>query len=90
MFTDMLQDPLFHEGRRGAVESAIRAAFSVPVIDADRIVASLACHLKPHAPAPIDIERNEVFAKLIAIFLHGRQGIPINAPFFASVMESVA
>ena len=39
--TDMLSDPLFAEGRNGAVSSPIRAAFSVPVLDGDTAIASL-------------------------------------------------
>ena len=70
--SDMLQDPLFADGRVGAANSAIRAAFSVPVIVADRAVASLACHFTaPHTPSVIDIERNEHVARLIAITIGG-------------------
>lgn len=82
--TDMLTDPLFAEGRDGAVDSPIRAAFSVPVLDEENAVGSLACHFTaPHSPATIDIERNEVFAKLIAISLRGRE-TPLDQPFFSS------
>ena len=81
--SDMLTDPLFAEGRRGAVASAVRAAFSVLVLNGDRAIASLACHyMEPHAPSAIDIERNEVFAKLISIALRGREGTPIPEPYF--------
>jgi len=72
--TDMLKDPLFSEGRDGAKASMIRAAFSVPVLDGDQAIASLACHYtSPYDPSKLDIERNEVFAKLIAISLKGRE-----------------
>ena len=82
--SDMLTDPLFAEGRNGALASPIRAAFSVPVISGDEAIASLACHyMAPHTPSAIDIERNEVFAKLISIALHGRQRTPVPEPYFA-------
>jgi GAF domain-containing protein len=65
---DMLQDPLFAEGRNGAENTLIRAGFSVPVFDGEKVIASLACHYTaPHTPSRLDIERNEHFARLIAI-----------------------
>lgn len=68
--SDMLSDPLFAEGRAGALASPIRAAFSVPVMDGDTVIASLACHfVHPHTPSAVDIERNEAFANLFAISL---------------------
>jgi len=71
--TDMLEDPLFADGREGAVRSPIRAAFSVPVMDGDTAIASLACHYaEAHTPSQLDIERNQFFARLIAISLRGR------------------
>ena len=65
---DMLSDPLFKDGLKGAINSPIRAAFSVPVITAKGdAVGSLACHFhEPHAPTPNEISRNEAFATLIA------------------------
>src|SRR5215468_3047340 len=79
---DMLTDPRFADGRNGAVAGAVRAAFSVPVLNGDRAIASLACHyMEPHSPSAIDIERNEVFAKLIRIALRGREGTPIPEPY---------
>jgi GAF domain-containing protein len=76
--TDMLTDPLFAEGREGAAKSVIRAAFSVPVFDSGNAIASLACHYTiPHIPTALDIERNEHFAKLIAITL--KDAVPSNA-----------
>jgi GAF domain-containing protein len=73
---DMLEDPLFAEGRDGAANSPIRAAFSVPVFDGDTVIASLACHFTaPHTPSMLDVERNEHFARLIAITIKGRGGI---------------
>lgn len=72
--TDMLTDPLFAEGRDGAAASPIRAAFSVPVLEGDAAIASLACHYATaHTPTRVDVERNEVFARLIAIALKGRE-----------------
>jgi len=81
--TDMLQDPLFAEGRNGAANSLIRAAFSVPVLDGDRAIASLACHYTaPHTPTALDIERNQHFARLIAITLKGGGPISLEKPLF--------
>jgi len=69
--TDMLTDPLFASGREAAVKSGIRAAFSVPVIEAQgKVLGSLACHYrKPFSPSAYEIERNHVFATLIAFAL---------------------
>jgi len=81
---DMLTDPLFAEGRNGAMATFIRAAFSVPVLDGDNAIASLACHYTaPHGPSPLDIERNEVIAKLIAISLRGKTPVFFSKPLFA-------
>lgn len=80
---EMLNDPLFAEGREGAVASPIRAAFSVPVLDGDTAIASLACHFDtPHTPSHLDIERNQVFARLIAITLHGAELSSHPTPVF--------
>ena len=82
--TDMLQDPLFAEGRDGARKSLIRAAFSVPVFDEDKVIASLACHFtSPHTPTTVDIERNEHFAKLIAITMKGSEPYTFEKWVFA-------
>ena len=87
--TDMLSDPLFAEGRNGAVSSPIRAAFSVPVLDGDTAIASLACHFNsPHTPSQLDIERNQVFAKLIAITLHSIPPASITTPVFVPRFEA--
>jgi GAF domain-containing protein len=83
---DMLKDPLFAAGREGAVQSPIRAAFSVPVFEADgdKVLGSLACHFTaPHAPSSLDIQRNEHFARLIAITLQSRGFVTANRPIFA-------
>lgn len=87
---DMLTDPLFAEGRAGALASPIRAGFSVPVMDGDVAIAALACHFThPHTPSEIDIERNEVFARLFAISLRAR--LPItDEPYYANPVESLA
>lgn len=83
--SDMLSDPLFADGRAGALASPIRAAFSVPVMDGDTAIASLACHFtRPHSPTDLDIERNEVFANLFAISLRTRRP-SFGEPYF---MES--
>jgi GAF domain-containing protein len=72
--TDMLEDSLFAEGRNGAMNSLIRAAFSVPVFEDEDVIASLACHYTvPHTPTALDIERNQHFAKIIAITIKGRK-----------------
>ena len=73
--SDMLTDPLFADGCAGALSSNVRAAFSVPVIDGQTVVGSLACHYRePHQPRNVDIERNENFAKLIAMALSELRG----------------
>lgn len=86
--TDMLTDPLFSDGRQGAIASPIRAAFSVPVMDGDKVLGSLACHyVSPHSPSRLDIERNEVVARLIGISLRGRDSSSVE-PFFSWAFES--
>ncbi len=76
--SDMLTDPLFADARGAAENSDIRAAFSVPVIDAaDNCVGSLACHYnRPYTPSNYDLERNRVFATLIA-FAIAKYGEPL-------------
>lgn len=87
---DMLQDPLFAEGRDGASNSLIRAAFSVPVFQDDKVIASLACHYTAaHVPSAVDIDRNEHFARLIAITLKGRGTAPPQAPIFAGPSDNL-
>jgi GAF domain-containing protein len=77
--SDMLSDPLFADGCAGALRSNVRAAFSVPVIDGQNVVGSLACHYRePHEPRNVDIERNENFAKLIAMALRELRG-PVSS-----------
>lgn len=69
--SDMLTDPLFASARDASVKSGIRAAFSVPVIEASgKVLGSLACHYsEPFTPNAYEIERNHVFATLIAFAL---------------------
>ena len=82
--TDMLADPLFADGRDGASNSLIRAAFSVPVFQDDAVIASLACHFTaPHVPTAVDIDRNEHFVRLIAIILRARGLALPRAPICA-------
>ena len=66
--SDMLSDPLFASAKEAALVSPIRAGFSVPVIaDNDKCIGSLACHYhEPRTPTPADIERNEIWATMIA------------------------
>src|SRR6185503_7230808 len=88
--TDMLEDPLFAEGRNGACKSPIRAAFSVPVFQGDEVIASLACHyIDSHIPSSVDIDRNEHFARLIAITLKGRGVAAPKVPIFAGPLDGL-
>ena len=77
--SDMLTDPLFAEARQAALDSGIRAGFSVPVLSADgEALGSLASHFRePYTPSPYAIERNRLFATLIsfAIARHQQAGI---------------
>jgi len=91
--TDMLTDPLFAEGRDGASASPIRAAFSVPVLQGDAAIGSLACHFaSAHTPTRVDVERNEVFARLIAIALKGLEPPGLAEPIcsWRAPMEAVS
>lgn len=69
--TDMLSDPLFASAREASARTGIRSAFSVPVIQANgKVLGSLACHYrKPYTPTAYEIERNHLFATLIAFAL---------------------
>lgn len=66
--TDMLSDPLFASARQAAVESPIRAAFSVPIIDDEgACIGSLACHYcEGYSPSDEAIAANVQWAALIA------------------------
>ena len=84
--SDMLTDPLFADGRQGAADSFIRAGFSVPVFDpdSDEVLAALACHyIAPYTPSALDIERNQHFARLIAITLKSRGLVTSKSPRFS-------
>ena len=61
---DIRNDPEY----KAAWKTPVRGCFSVPVIGyGGRIHGSLACHFtKVHSPSPYDIERNQLFAQLIA------------------------
>ena len=79
--SDMQTDPLFATAKGASDSSGIRAAFSVPVIDAaDNCLASLACHYrKPFQPTAYEIERNRVFATLIAFTIaQSKAGQPFS------------
>jgi hypothetical protein len=79
----MLSDPLFAEGREGALASPIRAAFSVPVMDGQTAIASLACHFtQSHSPSDVDIDRNQAFARLFAIALRPCLPLSFVHPYF--------
>ena len=66
--SDMLTDPLFAEAREASVKTGIQSAFSVPVLTADgEPLGSLSSHFyKKYTPSQYMIERNRLFATLIA------------------------
>ena len=66
--SDMLTDPLFAAGRQAAVESPMRAAFSIPVITEDgRCLGSLACHYDHvYEASESDVSANRTWADMIA------------------------
>ena len=86
--SDMLTDPLFSDGKSAAEGSGIRAAFSVPVIDAaGNCIGSLACHYtRPYTPSSYDLERNRVFATLIAFTIAKYGGYPAEAHLAANTL----
>lgn len=89
--SDMLTDPLFADGCAGALASNIRAAFSVPVVDGQTVLGALACHYQvPHTPRNVDIERNENFAKLIAMSLRELRGFDSLSPSSFKQNDQVA
>lgn len=65
---DMLADPKFAPYKELAERTGVRAGFSVPVIDSDgECFAALGSHFdKPFRPTAYHIERNKIFATLIA------------------------
>ena len=65
--SNMLTDPDWTHMRDEIVKTPIRAGFSVPVMDGEDCIASLACHFPvPHQPSAHAIQRNVTFATLIA------------------------
>ena len=68
---DMWTDPLFSDCKEAAKASGMRSAFSVPVLDVNgRALGSLASHFSDvFSPTQYDLERQSVFAKLIAYAL---------------------
>jgi GAF domain-containing protein len=93
--SDMLADPLFADGLGGALNSNVRAAFSVPVMEGMKVVGSLACHYQvSYSPKNVDIERNENFAKLIAMALRELReqpgGVDLSRPSFCNLNNQVA
>jgi hypothetical protein len=78
--SDMLSDPLFSSARNAAMETSVRAAFSVPVIcDDGKCIGSLACHYKrPYTPTKENIDLNRTWAKLIAHTLCQYQGTQLS------------
>ena len=68
---DMWSDPLFSAARQGAMDAGIRAAFSVPVLDFEgKCLGALASHFRSvFRPTNYDLERQSLFAKLIAFAL---------------------
>lgn len=69
--SDMWTDPLFVDCREAALAAGLRSAFSVPVLDANGFCkGALASHFREtYAPTPYDLERQSLFAKLIAFAL---------------------
>ena len=69
--SDMWTDPLFVDCREAAMAAGLRSAFSVPVLDAKgNCKGSLASHFREsYIPTPYDLERQSLFAKLIAFAL---------------------
>ncbi len=65
---DMWTDPLFSDCREAAQKSGMRSGFSVPVLAASgECIGTLGCQFREqHCPTTFDIERNRLFAQLIA------------------------
>jgi GAF domain-containing protein len=72
---DMWTDPLFEQASEGAKKAGIRAGFSVPVLDFDgNCLGALASHFRAtFRPTAYDLERQALFAKLIAFALRRHQ-----------------
>jgi len=69
--SDMWTDPLFVDCRAAAIAAGLRSAFSVPVLDGNgKCKGALAAHFREtYVPSPYDLERQSLFAKLIAFAL---------------------
>jgi GAF domain-containing protein len=67
--SDMWEDPLFKDCREAAMESGIRAAFSIPVLIANgECIGSLAAHYRSiHEPTQSELERLRLFAQLLSV-----------------------
>lgn len=88
---DLLADPAFSDRRDALKTTGIRAAFSVPVLNGDhKCLGSLACYFAaPHMPAAHEIERNEIFATLIAVAITTR-GSPADIGEPAGIRRSLS
>jgi GAF domain-containing protein len=90
--TDMLTDPLFASARKAALDSPIRAAFSVPLLAPNgKCLGSLACHYaETHIATNDEIARNETWATLMAHLITQYQAsIPVvDTPVPASVFAA--
>lgn len=85
---DMWTDPLFVDCREAAKAAGMRSGFSVPVLDADgECIGSLGCQFThPYSPDVYAIERNRLFAQLIA-FAVARQK-KFHTPEYASTSKA--
>jgi len=82
---DMWTDPLFSTAAEAAKKSGIRAALSMPVLDANgECLGSLAAHFRaPFKPNLYQLERQSLFAKLIGFALVKHGAAPAPAAKFA-------
>jgi GAF domain-containing protein len=76
--SDMWSDPLFTDCREAAMASNMRSGFSVPVLDAHgKCLGTLASHFNTSfTPSAYDVERQSLFAKLIAFAMARQQHNP--------------
>lgn len=76
--SDMWTDPLFVDCREAAMAAGMRSAFSVPILDVNgKALGALASHFRePYFPSPYDLERQSLFAKLIAFALARAENPP--------------
>jgi GAF domain-containing protein len=93
--SDMWTDPLFVDCREAAMASGMRAGFSVPVLDAHgTCLGALASHFQTcYIPSAYDLERQSVFAKLIAFALTrssaGESATAAAAPIPSGIDRSI-